>query len=132
MDPAPEIVLAYNGGGLLALGLDGKPLWNTGLGSEESRGLDDAVIQSQRYLAAANHDGSLAVYDEKGQIVWQNNPGQIRRMRAFDLDGNGTSEIITGGSGILFLVGTGELEANEEAYEEFFESIEKIETKAAE
>ena len=40
--------------------------------------------------------------------------------------------IITGGRAILFLVGTGELEANEEAYEEFFESIEKIETKAAE
>ena len=36
------------------------------------------------------------------------------------------------GPGILFLVGTGELEANEEAYEEFFESIEKLETKAAE
>jgi putative pyrroloquinoline-quinone binding quinoprotein/VCBS repeat protein len=93
----PEIVLADSGGGLLALGPDGRPLWNATLGSEESRGLDDAVIEGQRYLAAANHGGSLAVFDEKGQIVWQNDPGQIRRMRAFDLNGDGTSEIITGG-----------------------------------
>jgi hypothetical protein len=93
----PQIVLADNGGGLLALSTDGKPLWNASLGSDESRGLDDALIQGQKYLAASNHDGSLAVYNEKGEIVWENNPGQIRRMRAFDLDGNGTSEIITGG-----------------------------------
>jgi hypothetical protein len=38
--------------------------------------------------------------------------------------------IITGGKGILFLVGIGKLDDNEEAYEKFFESIEKIEVDA--
>ncbi len=92
-----QIVLADNSGGLLALSPDGQTVWTAALGSEESRGLDDAVVHGQKYLAAANHDGSLAVYDEKGQVVWQNNPGQIRRMRAFDLNGDGNAEIITGG-----------------------------------
>lgn len=34
--------------------------------------------------------------------------------------------IITGGRAVLFLVGTGALEDNEDAYEELFESIRKI------
>ncbi|MBI3740114.1 MAG: PQQ-binding-like beta-propeller repeat protein [Chloroflexi bacterium] len=93
----PQIVLADNAGGILALGLDGKTLWTANLGSDESRGLDDAVINGQRYLVAASHNGTLAVFDEKGTMVWQHNPGQIRRMRTYDLNGDGTSEIITGG-----------------------------------
>jgi len=35
--------------------------------------------------------------------------------------------IITGGKAVLFLIGTGELDENEEAYEAFFESIRKAE-----
>ncbi len=38
--------------------------------------------------------------------------------------------IVTGGRAVLFLAGTGDLENNEEAYEEFFESIKKIEKEA--
>ena len=38
--------------------------------------------------------------------------------------------VITGGKEILFLVGIGKLDDNEEAYEKFFESIEKIEVDA--
>jgi len=94
---APEIVLADERGGLLALSADGRTLWTASLGSEEARGLDDARINGQTYLAVANHDGHLAVYDENGQVVWQSNPGPIRRMRAYDLNGDGNSEIITGG-----------------------------------
>ncbi|MBI3737545.1 MAG: hypothetical protein HY258_00675, partial [Chloroflexi bacterium] len=86
----PQIVLADNAGGILALGLDGKTLWTANLGSDESRGLDDAVINGQRYLVAASHNGTLAVFDEKGTMVWQHNPGQIRRMRTYDLNGDGT------------------------------------------
>ncbi len=93
----PEIVLADERGGLLALSSDGRALWTANLGSEEARGLDDVRINGQTYLAAANHDGNLAIYDENGRVVWQNNPGPIRRMRAFDLNGDGTGEIITGG-----------------------------------
>ncbi len=93
----PEIVLADDSGGLMALSPKGEVLWSTKLGSEESRGLDDAKIAGKTYLAAANHDGSLAVIDETGKSVWANNPGQLRRMRAYDLNGDGNSEIITGG-----------------------------------
>jgi hypothetical protein len=35
--------------------------------------------------------------------------------------------IVKGGKGILFLVGTGDLDKNQKKYEAFFESIEKIE-----
>lgn len=93
----PEIILADDSGGLLALSTDGQSLWTAQLGSEESRGLDNTVIDGQQYLVAANHDGSLAVFDGNGQTVWQDNPGQIRRMRAYDLNGDGQGEIITGG-----------------------------------
>ena len=95
----PQIVLADSSGGLMALNLSGKPLWSVDFGSEESRGLDDAVINGKVHLAAANHDGSLAVFDGNGNALWSNNPGQLRRMRAYDLNGDGTSEIITGGEG---------------------------------
>jgi len=40
--------------------------------------------------------------------------------------------VVTGGRAVLFLVGTGELEANEDAYEEFFESIKKVEKELSE
>ena len=38
--------------------------------------------------------------------------------------------VITGGKALLFLVGIGKLDEHEEAYEEFFESIEKAEVDA--
>ncbi len=100
----PEIVLADTGGGLLAISTTGKPLWNTTLGSQEVRGMDDAKIKGQTYLAVANYDGNLAIFDGNGKIIWQNNPGVIRRMRAFDLNGDGTSEVITGGNNGDFII----------------------------
>jgi len=100
----PEIVLADTGGGILALSTDGKPLWNSKLGSQEVRGMDNAKIKGQDYLAIANYDGSLAVFDGNGNIIWQNNPGVIRRMRTFDLNGDGTSEVITGGNNGDFII----------------------------
>lgn len=95
----PQILLADNSGRLLSLNTNGESLWTATLGSEESRGLDDAKIGGKTFLAAASHDGSIAVFDEAGNPVWTNYPGQIRRMRAYDLNGDGTSEIITGGEG---------------------------------
>src|SRR5512138_4037180 len=59
----PQIVLGDSSGRLLALSLDGQPLWSAALGSSEVRGMDDAQIDSQTYLATAAHDGNLAVYD---------------------------------------------------------------------
>src|SRR5215212_4748186 len=93
----PEIILGDSDGNLLALSLDGKPLWNSNLGSNEVRGMDDAKISGQTYVAIATNNGNLAVYDAQGKQAWADSQEQLRRLRAFDLNGDGNSEIITGG-----------------------------------
>jgi outer membrane protein assembly factor BamB len=93
----PEIVLGDSSGRLLALTPNGQPTWESSFSNEEIRGLDDAKISGQTYLAAASHDGSVAVFDSQGNIVWETKQEQLRRMRAFDLNADGNSEIITGG-----------------------------------
>ncbi len=100
----PQIVLGDSGGGLLALSLNGQPLWSYSAGSEEIRGMDDALINGQTNLAVASHDGTVVVLDSQGKVVWSTNQEQLRRMRAFDLNADGNSEIITGGEyGALFV-----------------------------
>jgi WD40 repeat protein len=93
----PQIVLGDTSGRLLSLSLAGEPLWSSTLGSTEIRGMDDARIGGQPYLATASNDGYLAVYDEQGNQVWSYRQEQLRRMRAFDLNSDGNSEVITGG-----------------------------------
>lgn len=90
----PQIVLGDTFSNLLALGLDGQPLWTANMGSEEIRGLDDAKIDGQTYLAAASHSGIVRLYDGTGNFLWNNGQGQIRRLRAFDLNGDGNSEVL--------------------------------------
>jgi len=93
----PQIVLGDASGNLLALSLDGQTRWNASLGSSEIRGMDDAKVNGQTFVAVATHNGSLAIYDEKGSALWSGSQEQLRRMRTFDLNGDGTSEVITGG-----------------------------------
>ena len=100
----PQIVLGDSGGGLLSLSLSGEPLWTYTVGSEEIRGMDDALISGQMHLAVASHDGALAVLNQGGESIWNTSQEQLRRMRAFDLNSDGNSEIITGGEyGALFV-----------------------------
>ncbi len=99
-----QIVLGDTSGRLLALSLDGQPLWESSLGSNELRGMDDARISGQIHLAAATNDGSLAVYDSGGNQVWSTSQEQLRRMRAFDLNADGNSEVITGGEYGAFFI----------------------------
>ena len=93
----PQIVLGDSSGGLQSLSINGQPLWNYSVGGEEIRGLDDALINGQTHLAAASHDGSVVVLDEDGQKVWETDQESLRRMRAFDFNSDGNSEILTGG-----------------------------------
>ena len=93
----PQILLGDSSGSLLALSTNGQVLWDSDFGSEEVRGMDDAVVGGKMYVAVATHDGTLAVFDEQGKTLWNTNQESLRRMRAFDLNGDGTSEIITGG-----------------------------------
>lgn len=100
----PQIVLGDSSGRLLALSVEGELLWTATLGSGEVRGLDDARIGGQVHLAAATDDGKLVVYDAQGSPVWSGSQEQLRRMRAFDLNGDGNSEVITGGEYGAFFI----------------------------
>lgn len=100
----PQIVLGDSSGRLLALSLEGEPLWTSTLGSSEVRGMDDAKIGGQTYLATATNDGRLAVYDSQGKQVWSESQEQLRRLRAFDLNSDGNSEVITGGEYGAFFI----------------------------
>jgi hypothetical protein len=93
----PQIILGDSDGNLMALSTEGQQLWKSKLGGNEVRGMDDARINGETYAAIATNDGNIAVYDSKGNQVWSNSQEQLRRMRAFDLNGDGNSEIITGG-----------------------------------
>jgi WD40 repeat protein len=93
----PEIVLGDSSGSLLALTSGGQPAWNNSFAGEEIRGMDDALIGGKTYLAVASHDGTVAVLDGQGNPVWQTKQEQLRRMRAFDLNADGNSEVVTGG-----------------------------------
>lgn len=95
----PQIVFGDTNGQLVAVTTAGDEAWRAQLSSGDIiRGLDDALVSGQRYVAAANHDGSVALYNERGEAQWtyQYN-GLLRRLRAYDLDGDGTSEILLGG-----------------------------------
>ena len=100
----PQIVLGDSSGSLLTLTSSGQSTWQSSFSNEEIRGLDDAKIGGQTYLAAASHDGSVAVFDSTGNIVWETEQEQLRRMRAFDLNADGNSEIITGGEYGAFFI----------------------------
>lgn len=100
----PETVLGDNGGGVLALSADGTPLWNSQVGNAEIRGMDDARIGGEIHVAIASNDGTIKVFASDGSTVWTVNQEQLRRMRAFDLNADGNSEIITGGEYGLFRI----------------------------
>jgi hypothetical protein len=78
-------------------GLDGSPRWSGRFASSEIRGMDDVRINGQIHLAVATNNGYVAVYDAQGRQVWLETQEQLRRMRAFDLNGDGNGEVITGG-----------------------------------
>ena len=93
----PQIILGDESGRIQSIDLDGNPIWLTQLGGGGIRGIDDARIGGQIYAAIADNGGVLGVFDAQGNAVWQVGQETLRRMRAFDLNGDGTSEVITGG-----------------------------------
>lgn len=92
-----EIVLGDASGNLQGYKPDGTFLWKASVGYDEIRGLDDARVDGQPYLAAASYSGEVGVVDANGNFRWKNSTETLRRMRAYDLFGDGTSEILTGG-----------------------------------
>lgn len=100
----PQIILGDTTGRLLALDPQGQLLWTSSIGNQEVRGMDDARIDGGVYLATASNDGNLAVFDSNGNKVWSRAQEQLRRLRAFDLNSDGDSEIITGGEYGAFFI----------------------------
>lgn len=112
----PQLILGDTNGQLVALDAEGNERWRTMLSQgDEIRGLDDALIGGERYLAAANRDGSVALYDAQGNARWHYSlAAPLRRLRAYDLDGDGRSELLLGGEFgpvIVLDAATGEVEA---------------------
>ena len=92
-----EIILGDTSGTLLALDTQGQNLWKSKMGSEELRGMDDARVNGKIFLAVGSHSGDFGLVDGNGNVIWKDTTEQLRRMRAYDLFGDGTSEILTGG-----------------------------------
>jgi len=100
----PQIVLGDSGGDIQSLSTSGQVLWEASNGGDEIRGMDDAKIGGQTYVAIANRVGVISVYDEQGNQVWEQDTETLRRMRAFDLNGDGNSEVLFGGEYGVFTI----------------------------
>ncbi len=72
----------------------------------EVRGADDVIRAGRLYLGAAIYGGQVVLLDAKGEPVWETTFSEpVRRLRAFDMDGDGTSEILLGGlNGQIWLI----------------------------
>lgn len=100
-----QVIAGDDRGQLVAVNQEGREVWRANLSSGDTiRGLDDALIDGKIYLAAANHNGSVALYDAQGKTLWTYSTGVLRRLRAYDLNGDGTGEILLGGDGGRLIV----------------------------
>ena len=100
-----QVIAGDDRGLLVALNQQGQEVWRANLSSGDTiRGLDDALIDGKPYLAAANHDGHVALYDAAGNALWTYSAGTLRRLRAYDLNGDGISEILLGGDGARLIM----------------------------
>ena len=103
-----QVVVGDTNGQLVALsGATGGEVWRAQLtGDSEARGLDDALRDGDRLLVAANRGGGIEAFSADGRARWQTSIGGLRRMRTFDTDGDGRSEVYSGGEGgTLFVWG---------------------------
>lgn len=101
----PQIVLGDSSGNVLSIDAgSGAPLWNANVGSAEIRGMDDARIGGEIHVAIASYDGTVKLFNSAGETVWSAEQEDLRRMRAFDLNADGNSEVITGGEYGLFRI----------------------------
>ncbi len=96
-----QVVVGDMGGQLVGLnGATGAELWRAQLsGSSEARGLDDVMVDGDRILVAANRNGTVVAYGPTGASLWSASTNGLRRMRTFDADGDGASEVYYGGEG---------------------------------
>ncbi len=112
-DGRREMVLGTMDGTVLCLDDDGSPLWDytftAPYASDEAyiRGLDDVPLRDTTLVAAANYAGDIAILAPDGTPLIEDSFGEkLRRLRAYDLNGDGNAEIVLGGAkGTIWLVG---------------------------
>jgi outer membrane protein assembly factor BamB len=70
------------------------------------RGTDDARQAGVMHLAGATYGGDVVLLDGVGATAWEILfPDEVRRLRAYDMNGDGTSEILLGGlNGLVWMV----------------------------
>jgi hypothetical protein len=105
-DKVREVVAGDMVGHLVSLSSQGDLLWeydlpNPTLNPADSyvRGLDDVSLAGTTAIAAASYAGQVVLLDGQGQPLWgpEEFPERLRRLRAYDLDGDGRSEVVLGG-----------------------------------
>jgi outer membrane protein assembly factor BamB len=98
-ESGPQIVLGDGAGQVVGLSAAGEELWRQDTSvANYIRGLDDVRIGGAVHVAAANYNGLIEVYDSAGRQLWDYElGGNLRRMRAYDLNGDGNGEILAGG-----------------------------------
>ena len=103
-DGVREIVVGDDLGQVACLNSAGQVLWsfqlpNVSPAERYVRGLDDVSLGDGRHaVAAASYAGQVALLDGDGQPLWSAAFQQkLRRLRAYDLDGDGVAEVILGG-----------------------------------
>jgi outer membrane protein assembly factor BamB len=104
-DKVREIVAGDMNGHLVCLSSQGEILWEYDLlapsdpGDAYVRGLDDVPLAGTTGVAVASYAGLFVLLDGQGQPLWgpEPFPERLRRLRAYDLDGDGRSEVILGG-----------------------------------
>jgi outer membrane protein assembly factor BamB len=111
-DQEREVVFGTEVGYLVCLdGTTGSLRWQYNFPSDTPqnsimRGTDDARLNGRMRLAAGVYGGRVVLLDGDGAPVWETTfPQPVRRLRAFDMNGDGTSEIFLGGlNGLLWLL----------------------------
>jgi outer membrane protein assembly factor BamB len=103
-----QVLLGDAQGAVVALDTNGDELWRGATTiTDYVRGLDEVRVGGAAHAAVAN-----------GRVLWEYQlEGALRRLRAYDLDGDGDGEIIVGGDGsrlVLLEAATGEERFNRE------------------
>lgn len=111
-DGKREMIFGTDAGVLVVLeGDTGKRRWLYTFPSDTPenlyvRGTDDVWQAGAMHLAGATYGGHVVLLDGAGTSAWEILfPDELRRLRAYDMNGDGTSEILLGGlNGLVWMV----------------------------
>lgn len=111
-DGKREVIFGSDAGVLVVLeGDTGELRWLYTFSSDTPenlyvRGTDDARRAGVMHLAGATYGGDVVLLDGAGATAWEILfPDEVRRLRAYDMNGDGTSEILLGGlNGLVWMV----------------------------